>query len=567
MSEREFRLSEDYEIRVKIKLECFDSEIHGTLKLLDSNMPKLEFDSLSGVGFGTVVLSDNEKECLDCKSGTHTYKLYKNESLADDIWPRYIIQGKNIDYVQGVEVLLSGLSEWIDQKTYFNITETEIKKDRPEKIFDELIQFDGKEYRISSNYNCSIKKRVDRDYIVSETTTVSLTNTQENISLAEAEALSYKVNVFFSLLLVAPLSVESAWVVDKDGKNRTPFYFSTAGQSNPPYRNTLECLMHPARVSNDIGWGAIFSNYFSDEKTDKFESIWSRIPTLLSYSGTWDFQILGYVSILDSYCSKHATKKGKKLNKKDYKCLRNYLSLVVDNYLEDLGDDYKEVLSSFKEGIEGVRNTNLPTFREKYDFMLDSIDQGVRNIVNLSTEEFLEIKGIRDSAAHGLPIKTREDRNISYEFSLKDRLLVLLIYLVYKDFGIPPAEFAKSLKNTLSKFVRNSGINTTERDKLIGTVPFWEVDEKSFNQAKESKNIYVGVEFEKSSQTHKFSIPITVECQGWLTRREPKETNLIDYIKRVLFESDEVGIEYINQAYLVHGDETIELSAVCRVSY
>jgi len=569
MSKREFKFSEDYEIRVKIKLECFDSEIHGTLKLLDSNMPKLEFDSLSGVGFGTVVLSDNEKECLNCKSEIHSYKLYNNESLADDIWPRYIIQGEDIDYAQGVEVILSGLSEWIDQKTCFNITETEIKKDRPEKVFDELIQYEGKEYRISSNYNCSINKRVDRDFIVSETTTVSLINTQENISLEEAEALSYKVNTLFSLLLVAPISVECAWLVDNNGKNRAPFYFSTIGQSNPPYRNTRECLMHPARVSNDIGWGTIFTNYFSDEKTDTFKNMWSRITTLLSYSGTWDFQILGYVSILDSYCSKHATKKGMKLNKKDYKCLKSDLNLVVDNYLEDLGGDYKEVLNSFKEGIEGVRNTNLPTFREKYDFMLGGINQEVRNIVHLSTEEFLEIKSIRDSAAHGLPIITKEEKNISYEFSLKDRLLVLLTYLVYKDFGISPSEFAKSLKNTLSRFVRNSGINTTERDRLVGTVPFWEVDKESFNQAKESKNTYVGVIFEKLSQTHKFSIPITNECQSWLTLtgREPKDRNLIDYIKRVLFEADEVDIEYIGQAYLVYGDETIELSAVCRVCY
>ncbi len=567
MSKREFKFSEDYEIRVKIKLECFDSEIHGILKLLNSNMPKLEFDSLSGVGFGTVVLSDNEKECLNCESETHNYKLYKNESLADDIWPRYVIQGKDIDYAQGVEVLLSGLSEWIDQKTYFNITDTEIKKDRPEKVFDEIIQYGGNEYRISSNYNCSINKKIDRDYLVSETTTVSLINAKGNISLEEAESLSYKINTLFSLLLVAPLSVESAWVVDKDGKNRKPFYFSTVGQSNPPYRNTLECLMHPDRVSNDIGWQTIFSNYFSDEKADAFESMWSRMPTLLSNSGTWDFQILGYVSILDSYCSKHASKKGKKLNKKDYKCLKSYLILIVDNYLEDLGGDYKEVLSSFKEGIEGVKNTNLPTFQEKYYFMLDSMDQGVRNIVNLSIAEFKEIKSIRDSAAHGLPIKTREKRNISYEFSLKDRLLVLLTYLVFKDFGISPTEFAKSLKKTLSKFVRNSGINTMERDKLIGTVPFWEVDEKSFNQAKESNNIYVGVEFEKSSKMHKFSIPITSKCQSWLARREPKEKNLIDYIKKALFESDEVDIEYISQAYLVHGGDTIELSGVCRVSY
>lgn len=567
MSKGEFKLSEDNEIRVRIKLECFESEVQGTLRLLSSNLPKLEFDNLSGVGFGSVALSEDEKECLECKSETVTYKLYKNESLADDIWPRYIVQKKGAECVQGVEILLTGLSEWIDQSTYFDITDSEIKKDRPQKVFDEIVKYDGKEYRISSNYNCSIKKKVDRDFIVSETTTVSIVNIQEDITLEEAESLSYKVKTLFSLLLVAPLSIVNVWVIDKDGKNKSSFYFSTISQSKPPFRNTIDCLIHPYRISNDIGWSTIFENYFSDEKENTFKNMWSRIPGLLSYSGTWDFQILGYVSILDSYCSEHATKKGKKLNKEDYRNLKKYLCLVVDNYMDNLGDEYKDVLGSFKEGINGVKNTNLPTFREKYDFMLDSIDEGVRNIINLSAKEFREIKSIRDSAAHGQPIQTKEKRDISYEFSLKDRLLVLLIYLVYRDFGISSEEFAKSLKNTFAGFVRNSGINTVERDKLVGTVPFWEVDELSFNQAKESKNIYVGVEFDKLSKKYKFSVPITSECQGWLSIRDPKKKNLTDYIKQSLFESDEVDIEYINQAYLVHGDETIELSAVCRVSH
>jgi len=224
-------------------------------------------------------------------------------------------------------------------------------------------------------------------------------------------------------------------------------------------------------------------------------------------------------------------------------------------------------MNSFRDGIDGIKNTNLPTFREKYDFMMQGVDADIRRVVNFTSEEFITIKKIRDSAAHGRPIKTRDGRDVSYEFRVKDKLLVLLMYLVYRDFGITPVEFALSLKSTLCKFVQNADIDKVERDKLVGSVPFWKVDEESFKEAKASKNMYVGIKHLKSNNTYKFSKSITHECQGWFAQREPKNKNLIDHVKERMFDSNGIAIEFISQAYLVNGSETIELSGVCKVSY
>lgn len=567
MRKQELRFSEDKDIKVKLKIECFDRDIHGTLKLGDKKLPKLEFDSLSGIGFGSIQLTESEKDLITCQSEMDTYILLRNEILADDIWPRYLIQGKSKEDIYGVEILISGLSEWIDQETYFDISETEIKKDRPESSFNEKIEINGERYRIKSNYNCVIKKKDNRDFLVSETTTVSLVNSERAIELEEAENLAYRVKSFFSLLLAAPLSIESAWLLSEEGKKKKPFYFSTPGDNPAPYGKTIECLINPVRILKDIGWKSLFDNYFSPEKKERFENIWGRLPYLFSYPGTWDYKILGYVSILDSYCNEFSSKNGRRLEKAQYKRLKNDLVSVVDKYSVELGDDFKEVFDSFKVGISGIRNTNLPTFREKYDFMIEKIDKDIRQIIAFRPDEFSVIKKIRDSAAHGLPIETRDGRDISYEFGLKDKLLVLLFYLVYRDFGISAVEYAKSLKYTFSKFVRNSGIDGTKRDKLVGTVPFWNVDESSFNLAKDSKKIYVGVEFDSSVQQFKFSSSVTSECQAWLSHREPEDRNLIDYVKKKLFKESDVDIEYVNQAYLICGEESIELSAVCKVSY
>lgn len=322
----------------------------------------------------------------------NTYILLRNEILADDIWPRYLIHGNSKEDIYGVEILISGLSEWIDQETYFDISETEIKKDRPKPSFNEKIEINGERYQIRSNYSCLIEKKDNRDFLVSETTTVSLVNSERAIELEEAENLAYRVKSFFSLLLAAPLSIESAWLLNEDTKKKKPFYFSTPGDNPAPYEKTIECLINPVRILKDIGWKSLFDNYFSSEKKEVFENIWVRLPYLLSYPGTWDYEILGYVSTLDSYCNEFSSKNGKKLGKAQYKRLKQDLVSVVDKYSVELGEDFKEVFNSFKTGISGMRNTNMPTFREKYDFMIEKVDQDIRQIVAFSPTEFSVIK-------------------------------------------------------------------------------------------------------------------------------------------------------------------------------
>lgn len=89
----------------------------------------------------------------------------------------------------------------------------------------------------------------------------------------------------------------------------------------------------------------------------------------------------------------------------------------------------------------------------------------------------------------------------------------------------------------------------------------------SFNRAKESKKFYVGVKYNKSSDEHVFSASVTNECQAWLGQREPEEIGLIEYVKKKMFNEVSVEIELVSQAYLVYGEESVELSAVCKVSY
>ncbi len=563
--QNELKISDSTDIRVKLKLNCFDGDLHAVLNIKDNKWPALKLDSLSTDSFAQIKLTDIEENIIHCQSESFECSLINNTAQGHIVWPKYIVQGRMDSTTSGVEVLISGFSEWFDQRTYFEIRKSEIRKERPIEQIDEIITIDNKRYRIKSNYNCRINNVEKRDFLVSESTTISVVSIDNPISAEQAEILSYEIRRFFALLLAVPLSIERAWLIDKEGKNRKPFYFVSSTARQKPFEFPKECLIRPIVVGQEIGWNNLFSNYVLNRSM--FKNIWGRLISLFSYSDIFDYELLGYVSVLDSFCDAYSHKKGDKLRKSDFKDLKKDLNSIIDQYSQKLDSKYKAVIDGLKEGIDGIKNTNLPTFKKKYEYMIKSMEPEILGFIGFTDEDFIAIKKIRDAAAHGLPIKTRNDGDISYEFKLRDKLAVLLLYLVYRDFGIPHIKFAESISNTFNKFVRNAGVKRATLDKLIGTVPFWKVNEESFSAASKSKKFYIGIEYYRSKDTYLFSMPLTQKCHNWLLSREPKEKKLVDYIRASLSDHKIVEVEFISKAYLEYNNETIELSGVCKISH
>lgn len=565
MNKKGIEFSDSVEIRVKLSLESLERELHATLKIRRNKLPVLEIDSFSSAHNEPLNLSEHEYKEIKCRSETKTYSLIDNEVFGVQIWPTYIIEGEIDETSSGIEICISGFSEWFDQSTCFEITDSEIRKERPKNKFDESVNTNKGGYQIKSNYYCNIKKIENRDFLVSEYITIKCIKSDGVIESKEAEELSHDIRQLFSLLTALPLSIEYVWFINKEGGGRKPFYFSTPARGKP-FDYPDESLIHPSLIFSNGDWGKVFNNYFS-HNNNNFKKIWYRLPSLFSYEGVWDYELLGYVSVLDSYCSKYARKRGRKLNQKDYGELKKRLIAIIDDYSAKIGSDYDDVMESFKGGVEGIKNTDLPTFTEKFEFMMEGVNVDFRNVINFSPHEFSTIKKIRDSAAHGLQIETRDDRNISFEFRIKDKLLILLMYLVHRDFGFSEIDFSKSIKRSLSKFVRNAEIDKTEQDRLSGIVPFYSVDEDSFRSASDTTCFYVGLKHFRSDDIYKFSHSVTNESQGWLVDINKKNRNLVDHIKERIIDPGIVDIEFISQAYLVWENKSIKLSGACMVTY
>lgn len=223
MNKKGIEFSDSVEIRVKLRLASLERELHGTLKIIRNKLPVLAIDSFYSEYNEPLNLSEHEYKEIKCRSEAKVYSLVDNEIYGDQIRSTYIIEGEIDKTSSGIEICISGISEWIDQSTYFEITDSEIRKELPKNNFDESVNTNKGRYQIKSNYCCSIKKIENRDFLVSEYITIKCIKSDGFIESKEAEELSHDIRQLFSLLLALPLSIEYVWFINKQGLDRKPF--------------------------------------------------------------------------------------------------------------------------------------------------------------------------------------------------------------------------------------------------------------------------------------------------------------------------------------------------------
>jgi hypothetical protein len=568
MTRKGINLFDDFDVRLKMNDEATGKEQYGNLRIRKGMFPVLELeDFLSAINGDSELIYSDKKE-IKGKSGVDEYTLTCCDRTGHFIYPRYVIEGASNESIHGVEISLTGFSSWFSENIGFTIDNNEIKKDIPKEKFEEKVNIKGSDYWISSNYCCSVKKVEKRDFLVSEYTTIKVLKVNGSLTTLEVEELAHEIEQLFSLLLGLPLSIEYVWLLVGDKTSRLPFYFCCAGAKEEPFKYARECLVQSGMLFSHGLWKGVLQSYFSSLARERFNKIWSRLPSLYSYGGAWEYKFLGYVSILDAYCNLHAEKNRNKLKSSDYKSITDDLLMVIEKHKDNLGQDCRQIMESFRGGIKGIKNTDLPTFKEKYFAVMLGVDDDVKAMINFSEAEFSVIKGIRDCAAHGKPVETRDGMNMSFEFRIIDKLLVLLMYFVYRDFGFSASDYARALKTTFSSYVRNAEINSFERDKLAGIVPMFLVDNNCFEEAINSKSSHVGIEYFESEGRYEFSERITREIhEGWVHKRNKIHRNMTDHIKNFLKNTSFSSVEYVGQVYLICGERNHELNSVCLVTY
>jgi hypothetical protein len=568
MKKKGISFFEDFNTGVKLNLSSLGNSRDAKLIIKGGKLPTIDFDPLSLSELGNIRLSDEEKKLLPCDAPTKHYKLIDCETNGNFIYPRYIAENLKDEPIIGVEIALTGLSTWFDQCTRIKITDTELTLSLPDKKIDELVEINNSKYRISSHSYCDVENVEKKDYLVSGNTTIKIVKIDGNISENSAENLSHDIRRLFSLLLGQPLSIEYVWLIVDNPLPRRPFYFGCVGKKEEPFESPNECIIHPSFVFAQNMWGRIFEAYYSPPTNEIFKAIWSRLPTFFAYGGIWEHEIVGHVSTLDAYCNQFTKNKGEKLPKSTYQEIKKNLLVIIDEAQREIDSKFYETTESIKVAIKRIGNTNLATFKEKFKYLMLKIDDDVREMINFSEKDFQTIKEIRDLVVHGEPVKTRNGQDISFESEIKYKLQVFLLFLVYKDFGFSPTEYALCLKRTLCKYVKNSKISKFKRDKLAGVTPFCEVRKDNFLKASKSNKFNVAIKFYKDENIYRYSETVTKEIDvNWLRCEQKIHRSMVDHVKAFIEDTDPIDVIYQNEAYLLCGEKYLKLSGVCLITY
>ena len=565
MIEKDISCHRSYEYGAYVIAGKKNEKLQGTLKFSNGAPPSFRTNTNFDISSKEVDFLRDNKEVITCVTDIESFRfiLLNSRFSYNVIYPESLIKGDKIGQILSVEILLNGFSTWINpkRKLEFEVSDDEDIKNLHDCKISEEVNINSRRYLIESNL-CLETKRVEKqDCLITEYTTITVKSLNGFIKHEFAQEVAHKIRILFSLLLGFQLSFENIWL-NTDRAERIPFYFPCSGDKNDPFEHYLECTLLPQHLSNKKLWNPVLNNFFANKL---FEQIWSRLPFMFSYKGAWEYELLGCISLLDACCSEFVDKSRKKLSKNKYKEIISDLLLVLDKHQVKLGCECSSILESFKATVSNIRNTNLPTFKEKFHALTETIEPEVLEMISLSEEQFDHVKSIRDKAAHGRTPRLFKEDDLNYEFIVRDKIKLLLTYLFYRDFGIDAVTFSSTLRETINKTVQNAYINKFARDKIIGGVPFYEVEKGDFDEVSNKNNGSLVIYHSTHKKTYSVNFELSQSIKNeWYDEKSKEYRCVVDFIKSKI--DSYVSVEYVSRLYLICSDKNKEIYGACLIT-
>ena len=543
-------------------LSTMNKEFQGTLEFSGDSIPSFATDSILDVSceyFEELKKSGK----ITCSADGEIYTLFNVDSLGNILYPEYLIKGEDKGSVTAVEILLTGFSTWINQKTSFDFesNENQIIKHLHDYKISENVFIGGREYSIESNLCYQTKRLEKQNYLISEYTTIIVKPIDGDLSYDFVKQISSDIRILFSLIIGYNLAFENIWIKSSDN-HRIPFYFLHQGEESDPFENDIECTLMPQHISKKNLWAQVIQNYFSK---NIFDLIWSRLPFLLSFKGAWEYELLGYVSLLDAYCSEYAEKNRNKLNKRKFKEIKSDLLRVLSEHQTESDPISNSVFESIRSSVENIKNTNLQTLKEKFHALKGTVEPAILDVIALSDSHFDHIKKLRNQAAHGVTVTPKEKSNLYYEFAIRDKIKLLLTYFLYRDLGIDDLTFTSTLRSTTNRTVRNAFINSFARDKLIGDTPFYEVKKEEFKSVSSRSRHNLVLVHSKSSDLYTIDFNLTDKVENdWYSERYKEYKSVMDFLKSLA--TEHISVDYISHSYITCSEQHQELHGTCLIT-
>ncbi|MEN9533300.1 MAG: hypothetical protein RIQ83_2524 [Pseudomonadota bacterium] len=496
------------EVTVSAVIIIKEKKYHGTLSY--GGGKKIIFHLQDGWWDLRDLVNKGEKiDALECNINGDSVFLCQCEVDFGSVFADFLSTKKIMlsSEIYELEVYVDGLSVAMDNSLWENkIDEKQFIITRPRSNFSVSLEH----ITISDDWISSLKRESEssRAYLAVDSHYIRLCFDNSPISIEGAKNYLIQLLGFFSILLMHPLNISrvKAKLVGEDSCSEIYIPFSVHNKS---LKNEC-CLLDLKSLSNEQ-WELAFKNLF---EMDFNNSIWSRFRGMLMYEGYWEYNILGVVSLLDSYLQE---KYG----------VRNKKSKLIGNLNTELFN-LKSLLSSelqaeFDKEQSNIRVVmNQPSFKVRYMRMVDELSDGFIKWCGLSEQDFLKIKKVRDYVAHSDVGEINNTRDHFVNFTIKNRIFILLSYLFFKDLGFNETEYYRLVRGTVNKIANNAFLDDYYLSKAIGDCFEIKVNNLASDEFSKVRSVsspvfvlHDGVwDFEKEASSRIFEIMLECKCES-----------------------------------------------------
>ncbi|EIY5375594.1 hypothetical protein ML096_004294 [Klebsiella variicola] len=503
---------------------------------------------------------------IKCIHKGDIYLLYTNKILYNLIYPKYIIKSKDEFSYTKLYISIPGIYQFFMGSRGFIFTDGELKKKIENSFLNIEFINEKKKYILTITHDFSISTSKNETNI-HEDAILCIECLTDVITFDDVKNLSFKLKTFFSIVFGTSLSIKYTSLGNHDGNVYSPFYFFNHYFDSESINYSTDTLVtHPSYIATQ-DWQVMINNFFSEINTIEFKEIWTRFVSLYSYQGYWEFKVLGYASILDVYSQKLVDERKEiKIPKKKMRLLKMELISSLTEKAQLLGinePEYHQIINSFCSHINGFRNTLTPTFKERYLHALKIIDPHFISVINFTEKDFSIIKEIRDSAAHGKPVKINNGEhkgnfNINETLTLVNKLVILLSCLAFKKLGIDEKRFAKMIVHSHNKIKINADLNELKLDVYSENAKVINVDAETFLRSKKLFTFDFSILEDKSLDNYKFNDSLLLNLmREFKTKRNGMFSgeDFCQYIYENYNPNAYFCVELIQKVYLVYEEE------------
>ncbi|MDG6094362.1 hypothetical protein LOC54_04420, partial [Acetobacter sp. AN02] len=365
-----------------------------------------------------------QSDCAIGRIGSSNQWLVLKEAIFDSISVRY-----------------NDISEWfLHWRRIEGSTGETLRWTNTPKSINVSVRTPDEHFDLRSRHHSS-HRQSGEDLILHEHMEFVFSAKERRFSLSDIKIKTNELLFLFSILLACPVTIRSVSVSQKSGSSfriwflmfRRPEGIRTDGISwNKFFAQT---------PVSDERWQSVFDRYYQSEYK---KTCWVRLAGMQRYNGVWEYQILGYVSLLERYLNIRFD--GSRLPESVPPS-----SKKISKFRSDLANEIPDIPCGKQERIVAIARRAFASdrfsFENKYTIAMNDINPDIKKIINLTENEFSLIKKVRNRIAHGDGHDLEEEDFLATS-QTQVKISLLMVYWAFLDFGFTTREFIRCLSST-----------------------------------------------------------------------------------------------------------------------